>query len=64
MVTWVELQCVIVVLFAHWIKYLRFYPWIENPILPMLFNPGVHVGAVHGCIGTHAHGHQVTSLLY
>ena len=41
-----------------------FYPGIENLILHMLSYPGCHVRATYiGCIGTHAHGRQVTSLL-
>ena len=33
-------------------------------ILPMLSYPGCHVMATYiGCIGTHEHGRQVTSLL-
>ena len=41
----------------------RFYPGLENLILPMLSYPG-HVRAKYiGCIGTHAHGRQVMSLL-
>ena len=44
--------------------YLTFYPGIENLILPMLSYQGCYVRATYiGCIGTHAHGHQVTSLL-
>ena len=44
--------------------YLRFCPGIENLILPMLSYPGCHLSAKYiGCIGTHAHGRQVTSLL-
>ena len=43
---------------------IRFYPGIENLILPMLSYPGCHVRASYiGCIGTHAHDGQVTSLL-
>ena len=43
---------------------MRFYPWIENLILPRLSYPGCHVRATYiGSIGTHAHGRQVTSLL-
>ena len=38
--------------------YLRFYPGIENLILPMLHNPGCHVSDYIGCIGSHAHGRQ------
>ena len=45
-------------------KDLRFYPEIENLILPMLSYPGCHVRAIYiGCIGIHAHGRHVTSLL-
>ena len=43
---------------------LIFYPGIENLILAMLSFPGCHVRANNiDCIGTHAHGRQVTSLL-
>ena len=43
---------------------MRFYPRLENLILPMLSYPGCHVRAKYiGCIGTHANGRQVTSLL-
>ena len=43
---------------------MRYYPGIENLILPRLSYPGCHVRATYiGCIGTHAHGCQVTSLL-
>ena len=43
---------------------MRFYPGLENLILPMLSYPGCHVSAKYiGCIGNHAHGRQVTSLL-
>ena len=43
---------------------LRFNPGIENLILPMLSYPGCHVRATYiGCIVTHTHGRQVTSLL-
>ena len=51
--------------FLHTIYgYLRFYPWIIFFILPMLSYPGCHVRASYiGCIVTHAHGRQVTSLL-
>ena len=39
-------------------------PWDIKSILPMLSYPGCHVRATYiGCIGTHAHGRQVTSLL-
>ena len=39
--------------------YLRFYPGIENLILPTLSYPGCHVKATCvGCSGTHAHGRQ------
>ena len=45
-------------------KDMRLYPGIENLILPMLSYPGCHVRASNiGCIGTHANGRQVTSLL-
>ena len=52
-------------IFLHTTKgYLRFYPGIENLILPRLSYPGCHMRATYiGCIGTHAHGRQVTSLL-
>ena len=52
-------------LFLHTgLGYLRFYPGIENLILPMLSYPGYHVRVSNiGCIGTHAHGRHVTSLL-
>ena len=44
--------------------YLRFYPGLENLILPMLSYPVCHVRATYiGCIGTNAHCRQVTSLL-
>ena len=44
--------------------YQMFYPRIENLILPMLFYQGCHERATFsGCIGTHAHGRKVTSLL-
>ena len=51
--------------FLHTVEdHLRFYPGIENRILPMLSYPGCHVRAKYiGCIETHTHGHQVTSLL-
>ena len=40
---------------------MRFYPGEENLILPRLLR---EVRATYiGCIGTHAHGRQVTSLL-
>ena len=43
---------------------MRFYPGIENLILPMLSYPGCHVRATYiGCIGTHAYGRQMMSLL-
>ena len=43
---------------------MGFYPKLENLILPMLSYPGCHVRAKYiSCIGTHAHGRQVTSLL-
>ena len=32
---------------AHRIRYLKFYPGIENLILPMLSYPGCHAKAVH-----------------
>ena len=45
-------------------KDIRFYPGIENIILPMLSYPGSHVRASYiGCIGALAHGRQVASLL-
>ena len=45
-------------------EYLIFYPGIENLILPMISNQCCHVSATYiSCIGTHAHGRQVTSLL-
>ena len=44
--------------------YLRFYPGIENHILPMLSYPSCRVRATYiGCIGTSAHSRLVTSLL-
>ena len=44
--------------------YLRFYPGIENRILPRLSYPDCHVRAICiGCIGAHTHGSQVASLL-
>ena len=47
-----------------WNRKSRFYPGIENLILPRLSYPGCHLRATYiGCIGTHAHGHQVMSLL-
>ena len=43
---------------------MRFYPGIENLILPRLSYSGCHVRATYiGCIGTHAHGRQVALLL-
>ena len=44
--------------------YLRFYHGKENLILPMLSYPDCHVRATCiGCIGIHAYGRQVTSLV-
>ena len=44
--------------------YLRFYPGIENLILPRLSYSGCNVRATCiGCIGTHADGRQAMSLL-
>ena len=49
---------------SHLISILRFYPGIENLILLRLSYTGCHMRATYiGCIGTHAHGCQVTSLL-
>ena len=49
---------------VHWIRISELYPGIENLILPRLSYPGCHMRATYiGCIGTHAHGRQVTSLL-
>ena len=50
------------VIFLHTeYEYLRFYPGIENLILPMLYYPGCHVKATYiGCIGTYAYGRKVT----
>ena len=43
---------------------MRFYHGKENLILPRLSKPGCRVRASYiGCIGIHAHGRQVTSLL-
>ena len=45
-------------------RFMRFYPGIENLSLLRLSSPGCNVSAKDiGCIGTHAHGRQVTSLL-
>ena len=43
---------------------LRFNPWIENLILPMLSYRGCHMSATYICwFGIRAHGRQVMSLL-
>ena len=45
-------------------KSQRFYLGKENLILPRLSYPGCHLRATYiGCIGTHTHGRQMTSLL-
>ena len=46
---------------AHRIGYLRFYPGIENLILPMQYYPGCNLRITY--MGTHANGRQMTSLL-
>ena len=44
--------------------HMKFYPGIENLILPMLSYPGCYVRSRYiGCIGSHAPGRQVTPLL-
>ena len=49
---------------AHLIRISEILPWDRNLIYPMLSYPGCHMRATHiGCIGTHAHCRQVTSLL-
>ena len=49
---------------AHCIRISEIFSQIENLILPRLSDTGCHVRATYiGCIGTHAHGRQVTSLL-
>ena len=59
----VELEVRIHIL-AHQIRLSEILPGLENLILPMLSYPGCHVRATYiGCIGTHANGRQVTSLL-
>ena len=68
-VTFVLYQCPIykqeTEFLAHRIRVSEnFYPGIENLILPFLSYPGCHVRATCiSCIGTHAYGRQVTSLL-
>ena len=48
---------------AHRIEISEIYPGIENLILLMLSYRGCHPRASYiGCIGTHAHGRQVTVL--
>ena len=49
---------------AHQIRICEIYPRIENLILSMLSYPGCLVRVTYiGCIGSHAHGRQVRSLL-
>ena len=49
---------------AHLVFFLIFYPGSEILILPMLSYLGYHKRTVFiGCIATHAHGCQVTSMV-
>ena len=52
--------------FAHQIRISDILPWERKSYLTHAISyPGCHVRATYiGCIGTHAHGRQVTSLLY
>ena len=56
--------CAIVLFLEHWITISGILPWDRNLILPRLSYLGCHVRVKYiGCIGTHAHGRQVASLL-
>ena len=51
-------------LFAHQIRISEILPCVSKSYLTHAIYPGSHVRATYiGCIGTHAHGRQVTSLL-
>ena len=49
---------------AHGIRIFEILPWDRKSYLTNFSYPGYHVRVTYiGCIGTHAHGRQVTSLL-
>ena len=65
---WTPYITTIIILTSYFLHtgwgHLRFHPGLENLILTMLSSTGCHVRAKYiGCIGTHAHCRQVTSLL-
>ena len=57
----------IMLFLAHRIRISKILPWDRKSYLTQakISYPGCHVRATYiGCIGTHANGHQVMSLLY